>query len=56
MTNEFVQIKKDEISNGWSLEFADFINKLLEKNEENRLGYKGIYELKCHPWLKYYDW
>ena len=56
MTNEFVQIKKDEIPNGWSLEFADFINKLLEKNEENRLGYKGIYELKCHPWLKYYDW
>jgi len=56
MENEFVQIKENEIPIGWSADFADFINKLLEKNEENRLGFKGIQELKCHEWLKYYDW
>jgi hypothetical protein len=56
MENEFVQIKESEIPKGWSTDFADFINKLLEKNEESRLGFKGIQELKCHQWLKYYDW
>ena len=56
MAAEFVQIKKSEIPEGWSQEFADFTNKLLEKNIDNRLGSKGINELKNHPWLKYYDW
>ena len=56
MTKEQVQIKKEEIPKGWSPEIADFINKLLIKNPENRLGYKGISELKFHPWLRYYDW
>ena len=56
MASEFVQIKSNEIPKGYSVEFADFINKLLDKNEENRLGYKNINELKCHPWLKYTDW
>ena len=56
MASEFVQIKKSEIPNGWTQEFADFTNKLLEKNVENRLGSKGIDELKNHPWLKYYNW
>ena len=56
MASEFVQIKDEEIPEGWSVEFAQFVNKLLEKKEENRLGYKGIEELKSHPWLKYYNW
>ena len=56
MASEFVQIKSNEIPKGYSVEFADFINKILDKNEENRLGYKNINELKCHPWLKYTDW
>ena len=56
MENEFIQIKSNEIPKGWTLEFVDFVNKLLEKNEENRLGFKGINDLKCHPWLKLYDW
>ena len=56
MSKEQVQIKKNEIPKGYSTEFADFINKLLIKNPENRLGFKGISELKFHPWLRYYDW
>ena len=56
MSKEQVQIKQNQIPKGWSHEIADFINKLLIKNPENRLGYKGISELKFHPWLRYYDW
>ena len=56
METEFIQIKSEEIPKGWSLEFVDFVNKLLDKNPENRLGSKGINDLKCHPWLKLYDW
>ena len=56
MAKEFVQIKNEEIPKGWSPESADFINKLLEKNEIYRLGNHGIEELKDHPWLKYYNW
>ena len=56
MENEFIQIGNDEIPKGWSLEFVDFVNKLLEKNVEKRLGSKGINDLKCHPWLKLYNW
>ena len=56
MSKEQIQLKNNEIPKGWSSEFVNFINKLLIKNPENRLGYKGISELKFHPWLKYYDW
>jgi len=56
MASDFIRIKNNEIPAGFSSEFIDFTNKLLEKNVENRLGYKGIDELKCHPWLKFNDW
>jgi serum/glucocorticoid-regulated kinase 2 len=56
MSKEQVSIKNNEIPKGWSSQCADFINKLLIKTPENRLGYKGISELKFHPWLRYYDW
>ena len=56
MSKEQMQIKKNEIPKGYTSEFVDFINKLLIKNPENRLGFKGISELKFHPWLRYYDW
>ena len=40
----------------WSKESIYFINKLLMRNPEQRLGYKGINELKEHSWLRYYPW
>ena len=49
-----VQIK--ETPKGWSSEIVDFINKLLIKNPNERLGSKGFSELKFHPWLRFYDW
>ena len=54
-----VKIKNDDIiiKKGCSTECIDFINSLLEINENNRLGNKnGIKELKEHQWLKYYMW
>ena len=56
MSKEQVQIKSSQIPAGWSPEIANFINKLLVINPENRLGFNGISELKFHPWLRYYDW
>jgi len=50
------EIKMEDINEGWSKESADFINKLLMRKPEHRLGYRGINELKEHPWLKYYPW
>ena len=43
---------KDEIPEGWSLEAADFINRLLQKKESLRLGSQGLEEVLNHPWIK----
>ena len=37
-------------------ELIDFINKLLKKKVNERLGAKGINEIIQHPWLKGTDW
>jgi serine/threonine protein kinase len=50
------QVKIKEPPKGWSPEIVDYINKLLIKNPEERLGSKGFSELKFHPWLRFYDW
>ena len=57
MFSEKVVITEDKIKKEWSIEAADFINKLLERKKEKRLGaVEGIKELKEHSWLKYYPW
>jgi len=38
-----VEIKKNQIPDYWSVEAADFINKLIQRKPENRLGSKGIH-------------
>ena len=50
------EIKIEDLNENWTKESADFINKLLIREPENRLGYNNINELKEHPWLKYYPW
>ena len=55
------KIKEDNIpdglikSNKFSL-CADFINKLLERKKEKRLGYMNFKEIKDHPWLIDFNW
>ena len=48
-----IKLDKRNLKEGWSLDAADFINQLLQRQANRRLGYKGgINELKKHPWLK----
>ncbi|CAG9312365.1 unnamed protein product [Blepharisma stoltei] len=51
-----VQLKKSEVPPGWSMEAADFINKLLQRKPENRLGNNGPHEVKNHQWLRDFPW
>lgn len=37
-----VIIKKSDIPEGWSIEAADFVNKLLQRKPVQRLGWAGI--------------
>ena len=54
--NKQAKIKKDEIPENWSLEAVDFINKLLIRKADKRLGHNSISELKSHPWMESIDW
>ena len=49
-----LQISKDQIPEGLSLEFADFINRLIQPSETSRLGVYSVREVKEHPWLGVY--
>lgn len=51
-----VQIKKEDIPSGWSLEASDFVNRLLQRKPVHRLGYNGPEEIKEHPWFKGTNW
>ena len=51
-----IHIKKSDIPDGWSMEAADFINKLLQRKPANRLGLNGPAEVKSHVWFKGVDW
>lgn len=58
---EFIMAKqaklvKSQVPTGWSMEAVDFVNKLLVRKPEERLGYGGPYELKNHVWLRDFPW
>ena len=50
------RLNEGEIPHTWSLESADFINKLLKRKPNKRLGYNGIKELKSHVWMRDINW
>ena len=54
--NKQAKLKKEDIPEDWSEESMDFINKLLKRKAEKRLGYNGIDELKNHSWMNNIDW
>ena len=60
MLSKQAKITEDNIAHGWSSESMDFINLLLQRKEEKRLGShggcNGAEELMKHLWLKYYPW
>ena len=51
-----IMIKNHEIPNGWSKEAADFINNLIQRKPNMRLGYKGINQIKTHKWFNRFSW
>ena len=46
----------DDIPDDWSNDSMDFINKLLQRKPQKRLGYNSIDEIKNHPWMSDIDW
>lgn len=56
MISRQVQLRRSEIPQGWSMEAADFINKLLQRKPQNRLGVNGVHEIKNHAWLRDFPW
>ena len=51
------RIHFNEIPKGWSKEGVDFINKLMQRKPEKRLGNtNGVKELKEHKWFKNFNW
>ena len=51
-----VQIDRYQLPIGWSLHAGDFVNSLLQRKPNKRLGNKGVEEVKQHPWIKYFNW
>lgn len=51
-----VLVGKYEVPRGWSMEAVDFINRLIQRKKEARLGFNGISEIKKHPWLASINW
>lgn len=41
---------------GWSIEAAEFINKLIQRRPINRLGIHGPDDVKNHAWFKDFQW
>ena len=56
LSNKEIQIKKGEQPIGWSNDSVDIINKILKRKEGQRLGAKGIEEIKKHNWFQNFDW
>ena len=50
------RLKIDDIPDDWSNDSMDFINKLLQRKPQKRLGYNGIDEIKNHLWMSDIDW
>mmetsp|Transcript_20581 Transcript_20581/g.18222 ORF Transcript_20581/g.18222 Transcript_20581/m.18222 type:complete len:125 (-) Transcript_20581:230-604(-) len=56
MCHTDIKIKHARLPYGWSYEAADFINQCIKRKKFERLGHRGVSEVKNHPWLKDFDW
>ena len=55
MENQII-INKLELPDGWGIEAADFINRLIKRKQSERLGHGGDHEVKNHLWFKGFSW
>ena len=51
MMSKQIYVDLDMIPSGWSEEAADFINKLMIRKDEKRLGFYNELEIQNHPWF-----
>ena len=51
-----IVINKLELPDGWGIEAADFINRLIKRKQSERLGHGGDNEVKNHLWFKGFSW
>ena len=49
-------INKLELPEGWGVEAGDFINRLIKRKQNERLGHGGDNEVKNHLWFKGFRW
>ena len=57
MLNIEIKLDKDDLPDDWNDDnVLDFINKLLERKKNNRLGYNSDNEVKNHPWFNNIPW
>lgn len=54
--NTRINLNEHSIPKDFSPEVADFINRLLKRKNHQRLGARGIDEIKNHDWLEDVDW
>lgn len=50
------QIRKTDIPDGWSIEAADFVNRMIQRKPGSRLGHSSPDEIRKHPWLRNFPW
>ena len=51
-----IVINKLELPEGWGIEAGDFINRLIKRKQNERLGHGGDNEVKNHLWFKGFRW
>jgi len=52
-----IKLDNDDLPEDWEDDnILDLINKLLKRKKGKRLGSKGCYEIKNHPWFKDVQW
>ncbi|CAD8067639.1 unnamed protein product [Paramecium sonneborni] len=51
-----VQIKRSQLPVAWTIEAGDFVNKLIQRKPEKRLGTINPSDVKNHPWFNSFDW
>ena len=54
--NKKINLDGNNIRKNFSIDAADFVNRLLRKKNKQRLGSRGIDEIKSHKWLENMDW
>lgn len=51
-----IYLTPNDLPFGWSPHLADLINQLLRKNPSERLGYRGVSEIKDHKYFSDIKW